>query len=168
MPKFVIEKTSGDGNHFEIEASSKVEALRKYLVHWSNIAELLAEHDSRSDPECVYLNRQTDERWSYLTLNIGLAEIKCGNLGCDFEVENDGDFCEDCWPLPPQCVVPSCTTKVEEKFDVCDDCTPEGGFADPDPSKFECEECGRVFDLSRQSAREFVCDDCYRPRRVRA
>lgn len=145
MPKFIIEKTSGDGNQFEIEAPRKVEALRMFLVHSSNIAELLAEHDTGSDPECVYLNRQTNERWSYLTLNIGLAEIKCSNLGCDFDVENDGDFCEDCWP--EDCHAPS---------------------EDPDPSIFECEECGRVFDLARQSPREFVCDDCYHPRRVRA
>ena len=32
---------------------------------------------------------------------------------------------------------------------------------DPDPSVFECEECGEVLDLDRQGGREFVCGTCY-------
>ena len=41
---------------------------------------------------------------------------------------------------------------------------------DPDPSVFECEQCGAFpLPLEQQSPREFVCDDCYRgPRRVRS
>jgi len=126
MPKFVIEKTSGDGNQFEIVASSKVEALRMFLVHPSNIAEVLAEHDSGSDPECVYLNVEKDDRGSYLNLNIWLANRTCAAIDCDNMVDFP-DFCED-HKGSPECVVPSCTTRVSEDGDVCEDCTPEGGF----------------------------------------
>jgi hypothetical protein len=97
MPKFVIEKTSGDGNQFEVEASSKIEALRKFLAHTSNLAEVLAEHDSGSDPENVYLNHQTDERWSYLTLNIGtVPEFECEFCGASVDTADGyGHNCED-------------------------------------------------------------------------
>jgi hypothetical protein len=76
MPKFVIEKTSGSGERMEFEAPDEVEAARRFLVHTSNIIEVLAQHDSRSDPENVYLNHETDERGFYLTININLAETE--------------------------------------------------------------------------------------------
>lgn len=39
-------------------------------------------------------------------------------------------------------------------------CVLHGDADDPDPSVFECEECGAVLPLAEQSAKEFVCKTC--------
>jgi len=51
---------------------------------------------------------------------------------------------------PPsyECKHPKCEELVQEEDEECGDCT------------FECEHCGRDFDLSEQGAKEWVCKGC--------